>query len=102
MEEPFDFGKRLQELRKQKGYSQSFVAERVNVSKQSIYGYENNVQSPSVETLVDLALLYNVSTDFLLGLDKRKSFYIDGFNENNYLSILQILDIIKNDFDPKA
>jgi len=101
MAEPFDFGKRLQELRKQKGYSQSFVAKRVNVSKQSVCGYENNVQTPGVETLVDLALLYNVSTDFLLGLDKRKIFYIDGFDEKSYRSILEILEILNNNFEPK-
>ncbi len=97
----FDFGRQLQELRIQNGYSQSFVANRLHVSKQTISGYENNIQTPSVETLVDLALLYHVSTDCLLGLNDRKVLHIDGFDEKSHLHILQFLDIIKNNFDPK-
>ncbi len=101
MKEPYDFGKRLQDIRIAKGYSQSFVADRLNVSKQTISRYENNTQTPSLDALINLALFYNVSTDYLLGLDHRETLYIDGFDKESQMHILKILEIIQDNFKPR-
>lgn len=99
--EPYDFGKRLQELRAERGYSQSTVAKLLKLTKQAISGYENNTSTPSVESLVNLALLYHVSTDYLLGLENRKKLYIDELDDNCLSHLLKILDIISDNFVPK-
>ena len=65
----FDFGYRLKNLRQQHHLTQTQVANRLNLSKTSISGYENNVKTPSQDVLIKLAGLYRVSTDYLLGLD---------------------------------
>lgn len=101
MKEPFDFGMRLKQLRAEKGLSQADVAKRVHLTKQTISGYESNTAMPSVESLIDLALLFNVSTDYLLGLNHRKVLYIDGFDEESISHISKMLDILKDNFKPK-
>ena len=68
----FDFGYRLKELRKSKKLTQAQVANHLNLSKATISGYENNIKTPSVEVLIQLSLLYGVSTDYLLGLSKER------------------------------
>ncbi len=48
-----------------------------NVNHKTLSGYENGVSEPDLETLKILAILYNVSTDYLLGRT----------NDSNYPSI---------------
>ena len=57
----FDFGYRLKNLRQQHHLTQTQVANRLNLSKTSISGYENNVKTPSQDVLIKLAGLYRVS-----------------------------------------
>ena len=92
---PFDFGRRLRALRKKKNLSQQQVADRIHVSKASINGYENNLATPSVDVLVQLALLYGVSTDYLTGLENRKMVNLDGFTENQQKLVMGILDLLQ-------
>jgi transcriptional regulator with XRE-family HTH domain len=77
----FDFGYRLRALRKQKKLTQTQVASRLNLSKTTISGYENNIKTPSVDTLIQLSSLYGVSTDYLLGIENRPLLLIDGISE---------------------
>lgn len=58
---------RLRQLRKQAGLKQWEVAAKVFVTPQMISQYENG-RVPTVHMLIDLARLYEVSTDYLLGL----------------------------------
>ena len=74
----FDFGYRLKNLRQQHHLTQTQVANRLNLSKTSISGYENNVKTPSQDVLIKLAGLYRVSTDYLLGLDDEEMISVEG------------------------
>lgn len=65
----YDFGVRLRQLRKDRGLSQGALAKRLGVSPQTIYRYENNVQSPSLESAKQLAIILRTSLDYLVGLD---------------------------------
>lgn len=60
-------GERIRELRKENGYTQADLGKRLGVIKQTISSWENNVSSPSNETLSDIATFFGVSIDYLLG-----------------------------------
>lgn len=62
-------GKRLRELRKEKGLNQEELGKLINVTKVSVCCYEKGVRTPNLETLEDLANIFNVSVDYLLGND---------------------------------
>lgn len=62
------FARRIKELRAEKGFSQQQLGDLVGVSKVSIFNYENGLQQPSLEILVNLAKSLNCSVDFLLGV----------------------------------
>lgn len=70
------FADRIKLLRSERGYSQKKLGDLVGVSKVSIFNYENGLQLPSVEMLVNLAKALNCSVDYLLGLS------IDNEEEN--------------------
>jgi len=63
-------GKRLKELRKKQKMTQQQLGEAVNVTKVSICCYEKGTRTPSLETLIDLSELFNVSFDYLMGINQ--------------------------------
>ena len=65
----FVFGKRLKELRKDKGLTQQQLGDMVGVTKVSICCYENGTRTPTLETLVDLADALSVKITSLLAID---------------------------------
>ena len=70
MKTPFDFGMTLKQLRKARGLSQRQLAEMVYVTDSMISKYEANVSSPTLETVERMALVFNVSMDYLCGMEK--------------------------------
>lgn len=58
--------KRIFELRKEKGWSQDQLAEKVNVSRQSISKWESAQALPEIEKVVELSRIFQVTTDYLL------------------------------------
>ena len=64
---------RLYELRKQHGYSQDELADKLNVSRQAISKWERSESSPDTDNLIALAKLYGVSLDELLNYTPSKA-----------------------------
>ena len=61
-------GARLRELRHESGMSQQEVADEAKVSVRVYWNWETNRNEPRISTLAQLALLFNVSLDYLCGL----------------------------------
>lgn len=87
----FDFGCRLKKLRKNRKMTQAQVACRLHLSKSTVSGYESNIKTPSVDVLKKLAILYDVSADFLLGLEDRESLYIHDLSESQQKILAELL-----------
>lgn len=60
-------GDRLKQLRENKGYTHAQLAEMLEVGFAQIYRFETNKQ-PSSDTVAKMAQIFNVSSDYLLGL----------------------------------
>lgn len=60
-------GRRLRNLREQNDMTQDELGEKLNLSSKTISSFETGYNEPDGETLVMLANMYNVSTDYLLG-----------------------------------
>lgn len=66
-------GRRIAELRKEEGLTQEQLAEIVNVSVSYLGKIERGVQRPSIDLLIELAVKFNVSLDYIiLGRDISK------------------------------
>ena len=61
--------KRLKLLRKTKGVSQKDVAKAIGVTLSAYSNYEQGIREPSNEILIKLCKYFDVSADYLLGLD---------------------------------
>ena len=56
----------LKSLRKKNQYTQEEIAEKINVSRQSVAKWENGESNPDIESCIQLANLYNVKLDDLV------------------------------------
>ena len=61
-----EFANRLTNLRKEKGYSQEELAEKIGISRQAISKWERAESSPDTDNLIELSRLYRISLDELL------------------------------------
>lgn len=61
------FGQRFSRLRKNKGFTQEDVATRINITAQAVSKWENDISSPDISILPELADMLCVSLDELLG-----------------------------------
>lgn len=86
----YDFGELLRQLRKEKGYSQEQLAQKINKSKSLISKYENNQKLPTLETLIDLSVLFDVSLDFLAGKEKGRTIMVNNLSSSQ-IDIINML-----------
>ena len=63
------FGKTIKDLRIKNNMTQEKLAELLNISPQAVSRWENNLAMPDISLLPPLANLFNVTTDYLLGMD---------------------------------
>ena len=94
----YDFGLRLKQLREKHNLSQSQVAKRLGITIAAISSYENNISHPSVNVLAELALLYRVSTDYLLGLDNRTAIVLEDLTPRQSAVIQEVMDTLVTEF----
>lgn len=58
-------GNRISRLRTERKYSQEYLAECMEVSRQAVSKWENDLSSPDTKNLIRLAELFNVSVEYL-------------------------------------
>ena len=90
-------GQNLTELRKQKGYTQISLAEKLNYSDKAISKWEKGTSLPSIDVLLDLANLYGVTLDYLVkeGDSKEKKLLKnDNVKRRNHILITLLSSIL--------
>lgn len=101
-----NIGERIIQLRKSKNWSQEDLAKEINASRIMIGKYERNDNSPSVEVLVKLAQIFEVSIDYLVGQGKNATFdhktlqrleEMEQLSEQDKQKIFDYLDLIIRD-----
>ncbi len=90
-----DIGNELKKLRKAKRMTQNDLARRVRVTKSSISSYENGTRLPSYDVLVKMARVFHVSTDNLLGLDRKFVVNVTGLTQEEINVVVDVADAYK-------
>ena len=66
-----EIGKKLKDARMKSGFTQEKVAEKINVSRQTISNWENEKSYPDIISVIELSNLYSISLDDLLKGDEK-------------------------------
>ncbi len=92
MNDAFDFGLILKGLRKEKGWTQEELANKINKESSMISRYEKNQQSPTFDTVRAFSALFNVSMDYLSGMERQSNISAIGLNEKQRNIITQLIE----------
>ncbi|WP_238794814.1 helix-turn-helix domain-containing protein [Paenibacillus sp. EKM205P] len=60
-------GKRIQDLRMKRGYTQEYMSEKLDMNRANFSNYERNKAVPPGDKLAEIANILRTSTDYLLG-----------------------------------
>ena len=83
---------RLKSLRLARGLTQKQLADKLNIVKASVSGYEQSAIYPSLEVLIQLCKIFDVSADFLLGLSDTKEFKMSHLTDDQVALILNLIN----------
>ena len=91
-----DFGSNLKRLRIQEGLTQQQLANQIGVTKSVVSYYELQERHPSPDVLIKLAAVFHVSTDYLLGINKKECIDLDGLDEEDIMIVKSLVASLRN------
>ena len=74
---------RIKLLRDQRGMTQTELAKRLGITRSSVNAWEMGISVPSTQYIVELARLFKVSTDYLLGVASAATVNVSGLTEKD-------------------
>ena len=87
---------RIKALRESRGWTQAELARRMNMTRNGINSWEQGLSMPSPQSLVDLARLFSVSTDYLLGVENHNTVNVTGLDEKDVALIAQLAERLRS------
>ena len=90
-----DFGSKLKELRLQNGMTQQQLATKLGITKSVVSYYELSERYPSPETLILIAQIFRVSSDYLLGIDRMKTIDVSDLNDDEIKLLHHTIEVLR-------
>ena len=87
---------RIKNLREQHLLTQMELSKKLGITRSSVNAWEMGISVPSTQSLVQLAQIFDMSTDYLLGLDVAFAIRTDGLSDNDIQLVHSIVQRLKN------
>ena len=81
----------LKKLRMQKSLTQEQLAKRLWLTKSIVSAYELGTRFPSLDVLIKLSYTFNVSTDYLLGINRKRVLDVSELNDGQIALINNLI-----------
>ncbi len=86
---------RIQTLREQNGMTQAALAKQLGITRSSVNAWEMGISVPSTQYIVELSLIFHVSTDYLLGVERSSTLDISGLREDDVHLLYNVVEHLK-------
>lgn len=86
---------RIKALREARGWTQAELARRMSITRNGVNSWEQGLSMPSPTCLVDLAKVFSVSTDYLLGVERLETVNVTGLDEKDVEMLAQLADRLR-------
>ena len=87
---------KIKRLREKSELTQADLARELGLTRSSINAWEMGLSVSSTPFIVELAKLFGVSTDYLLGLDTTATLKIDGLSEQEVSILMQLVECLRD------
>lgn len=93
------FGQRFLKLRKARNLTQEDIAKKLNISAQAVSKWENDISSPDISLLPEIASIFNITIDELLGKEINKTEVLPEEKRKDINSMMLYINILSADGD---
>ena len=90
-----DFGNTLKSLRIKNNMTQAQLANRLGLTKSVISAYETGLRMPSYDVLIHISRIFNVTTDYLLGIEPKQQIDLSGLSTDEIDAIINLIKTIQ-------
>ena len=90
-----NMGEKLRSLRIEKNLTQKQVADWIGLAISAVSSYESGSRYPTYDTLIKLARMFHVSTDYLLGIADKRNIDVTGLDDEDVGLISQLVDKLR-------
>lgn len=87
---------KIKELRISQKLTQSEVARKLGITRASVNAWEMGISVPSTQYIVELALLFRVSSDYLLNIPHTSTVNVEGLSEKEVSAVKNIIECFKS------
>ena len=88
-------GEKISSLRTQCDYTQSDLAKLLGVTRSAVNAWEMGNSIPSSTALVQIADIFHISTDYLLGRENANTITLDGLTDEDVVMIQKIANYLR-------
>ena len=89
------FSDKLKALRTASKMSQVDLAKRLGVAKSVVSFYESGERSPSYDVLKEIAHNFNVTTDYLLDIERERMLNVSELSEDDIAVVTTVIEALK-------
>ena len=86
---------RIKFLREQQQITQTELSKQLGITRSSVNAWEIGISVPSTQYIVELAEIFHVSTDYLLGVETSVTIPATGLNEQDLQMVYRLIDYIR-------
>lgn len=87
---------RIKSLREQKKITQTELAKQLGITRSSVNAWELGISIPSTQYIVELAGIFRVSTDYLLGVDTSMTVNVSNLTEEDIQIVQGLVYHLRN------
>ena len=87
---------KIKMLREKRGVTQSELAKQLGLTRAGVNAWEMGISVPSTQYIVELALYFGVSTDYLLDMKNTATVSVNGLTDREIASITEIIQCYKD------
>lgn len=88
----YELSENIKKLRHQKNLTQTQLAQRLGVALSTVASYENQDRMPSIPMLIKLSYEFNVTIEYLLGVNKNKTIDVSDLSDEQILALNSVIE----------
>ena len=86
---------RIKSLREKLELTQAEIARQLGISRAGVNAWEMGLSVPSTQYVVELAKIFGVSTDYLLGMGKTSMVSVEGLSEKQVAAVVNVIECFR-------
>ena len=93
----YELAENIKKLRIQKHLTQKELGSRLGITTSTVASYESQDRLPSIAVLIKLSSVFNVSIEYLLGINKNKTIDVSELSDKQISALNVIVEQFKED-----